>query len=931
MKHRKALGRISSAILVLEMVIFPAMPALAVHIPSANQVASDLEKRYHINTQAAQNAGEDFNVSNNKRTVPEVSLFFSPSDPKVGEKITARAFPIYFSNPPEQLYYTWFLRQRDRNGKVCDIDNKPAGDHKTDCDDDQDGEISENDWKVRAARIIAQGGYDNATASYVPAGSDDDSDGFSATDRFGGSFETGKPDWCYIYDAASGTVYELSKNGGTFLNCDQSKGERPVCISETSNVDPGSMTCLFGDCSGDSFSSSGSGEYYVSGIPSCSGGAASCKSGTPRCIGPDDQEPFAAGVGKALGFCNAGNPVPTCQHIFPSTNGNGTTGDGSFTNKEEKFWGTDPKDADTADNGNKDEPNVIGLGVDSFTWNYQSGDMVGVGVEGMAMSLTKHDDSSNMVMWAFSKNKCDPGVAGGYNTMIKGYNVYIPTTTKDVNDCVKDNLVDPLEGGQAKKLELEVSATPENPTNDSTDEKGGDIITANVAASNSAKAPSELSYDWKVSISDNMTAGWQDITASLKSAGLLPSSTGNGLRSISIALNMQSSFLVPLGLNGVDPLYIKIAPTVTENFASGVSRKGTSDVIVRVSNTTNKIIPYSTTAALLGGTYKVAYDASICNDPFIANPATAADAMQNLNRIACRVMKNEIIGLKFANEAGLSNFQWTLNGSPITCSPNVSAACGNGIFFAVAGNPGETYTIKAAAVDTTTGKSVTLARTFQIVEPEVVIESDDPAIWPRFIGTQTDTNGTTFDEYSDTTFETYGAGDVKLKARFLPGPAKFVSADLGPDGIFGTADDVSRRTWMVDDANVLESVPLSIDYVPSTPKVAGETYNVSFRATLAQPDDKRQALRDIWGIDTLGSSEIRVSKSVQIDVVEEEEIAQGPKKFLAAISTYLPASVLFAFRITVSMALILFTVGFVFALIPAEPRTDEVILSRRDQ
>lgn len=930
------LGRIFAVFLVAELLLLPYAPVSAKRFPSASQMAAELEQRYHINTGAIQNAGENFNVSDGKKTVPEVSLFFSPSDPKEGQKITAKSFPIYFSNPPEQLYYTWFLKQRDRDDKYCDIDSSPSGTHQADCDDDKDGKISENDWKVRAARIIAQSGYDNGNASYDPDTADADSDGFSATGRFGGSFETGKNDWCYLYDTAGGTIYEITRNGGSFAGCDQSAGERPVCISQTTNIASGSQTCDSGTgtCTGTTYTESGSGDYYISGTPSCSGGAPSCGVGsTPRCIGKDDLEPFTSAPGSSLSSCVSGNPTPDCQHIFPSSKGVDGAGDGDFDNDEERFWGTDPADADTADNGNKDEANVIGLGVDSFTWNYRSGDMVGLGVEGISMIPTKHDDSSNMVMWAFSKNKCDVGASAGYTTVVKGYSVYIPTTDKDVNDCVKDNLVDPLEGGQAKKLELEVSATPENPTNDETAEKGGDVVSAIASVSNSTRSLSELSYDWKVSISDNPNTEWQDVTSAMKAAGLLQASAGNGLSSISIALNMQTAFLDSLDLDGKDPLYLKIAPTVTENFSSGVARKGTSDVIVRVSNTTNKIVPYSATAALSGTTYKVSYGIPICNDPFIANPTTAADAMQNLNRIACRVMKNEIIGLKFANDAGLSDFQWTLNGSPITCSANVSNACGNGIFFAVAGNPGETYTIKASAVDTTSGKSVSLARTFQIVEPEVVIESaDQTSAWPKYIGTHTDLDGNSFDEYSDIAFETYGTGSIKLKARFLPGPAKFVSSDPGPDGALWTADDIPMRTWTIDGQAVDETAvnSLEIDYAPTTPKLPGEVYNVSFNAMLVQPVEKRQALKEIWGIDTLASTEIRISQGIQVDVVEAEDIVQGPKKFLAAISSYLPASVLFAFKITLSMALLLFTVGFVFALIPAEPRTDEVILSRRD-
>ncbi|MBP9751944.1 MAG: hypothetical protein KBD19_03725 [Candidatus Moranbacteria bacterium] len=971
-KSRRTISSAFALALVMQLV-FP-MQLLAMFgggpkIPSPSKVAKEMEQRYHINTESVQNIGEGFNVADSKKTTPEVSVFFSPSDPREGQKITAKAFPMYFSNENQHLYYTWYLK---RTG--CDLG--PAGGKPAYCNADGSGNITVNDWKVAAGRILATDNADKAGFDY---GSSTDSDSYSA--QYGGGNQVNTSgDWCYLADQSSGTIYELvTKATSDSYTCGALY--EPGCVSGSDTIDPAAFNAsASADALGNS-SVSVVGSTFVNtstyesvGSPDCKNNTPTCPSGTvARCIlkakmdSTFDYNADTAGIGCTSGSVVAGGSK--CSfHLFPwpDTNLDGNiaagekndSGDGAFGVNEENFWGTNPNDPDTADNGNKDEANVVGLGRDTFTWNYQQGDMLGVVVEGVSMITTKHSDSSSAIMWAFPKNDCAVLGKGSYSQTIKGYSVKIPTTdmtVDDVNACLDDNLLDPLEGGQgsSKKLEVEVSATPENPVNDETTEGWGDTVSAFVSVSNSSRASSELSYDWTVSISDNPNTGWKDITANLKTEGLLQNSAGNGLDSISIELNMQTAFLTPLGFNGVDPLYLKIAPTVKENFSNAVVREGKSDVIVRVLNTTNKIVAYRTSAELAGGSYKVTFDsdlapaapgvqlAPMCNNYYgdlspgalaLAGVTLEEAVKANLNRIACRVVKNEIIGLKFSDEAGLSDFRWTLNDRPVTCSTNVSAACGNGVFFAVAGNPGETYSIKASAVDTATGKSVTLVRTFQIVEPEVVIESDDLALsWPKYVGSHTDLAGNVFDEYSDVAFETEGAGNIKLKARFLPGSARFLSSDFGPDLSFGTADDVSRRIWLVDDIEVPETAPgsLAIDYAPVTPKVAGEVYNISFNALLVQPVEKRQALKDIWGIDTLASSEIRVSQSIQMDVVELEYIVQGPKKFFAAISSYLPASILFAFKITLSMALLLFTVGFVFALIPAEPRTDEVILSRR--
>jgi hypothetical protein len=52
-------------------------------------------------------------VASYKYPYPEVTLTFSPTDPKPGEKVTASATPTNFGNPPEMLYYTWYLQKKD--------------------------------------------------------------------------------------------------------------------------------------------------------------------------------------------------------------------------------------------------------------------------------------------------------------------------------------------------------------------------------------------------------------------------------------------------------------------------------------------------------------------------------------------------------------------------------------------------------------------------------------------------------------------------------------------------------------------------------------------------------------------------------------------------------------------------------------------------
>ena len=151
--------------LVAVLVGFPATGAQALSLrppgvpsipmPSGSSFASDIERRYHVNTGEVQEQGETLNVSDGKKVTPEVSIFFSPSDPEEGQKLTARAFPIYFSGKTAEMYYTWYLQ---RNG--CEENVSPSGAQITACDRDGNGRVYYNDWKIEAARIQASNNFE---------------------------------------------------------------------------------------------------------------------------------------------------------------------------------------------------------------------------------------------------------------------------------------------------------------------------------------------------------------------------------------------------------------------------------------------------------------------------------------------------------------------------------------------------------------------------------------------------------------------------------------------------------------------------------------------------------------------------------------------------------------------------------------------------
>lgn len=925
-------------LLLLQLFVMSASPASAAlfggpSIPSPSSVFSDMERRYHLDLGSLQNQGESFNTADNKKPSPEVSLFFNPSDPKAGEKLSAKAFPIYFTNSEQDLYYTWYLKHAE-----CSL----GGSNLALCDRNGSGSITVEDWKIEAMQVLAQNGFDPADADYR---SDSDSDGYRA--RLGGDNKVSTPNHCFVNDATTGKFYELGDAGDISFSCPS--GTSPACLQGETEVNPVDID-IPGDggssptapvsptpgTSGPAFEFVDGTVCHLAGLPVCrDNGTVACGVGAPYCVPDSMQETasFLCSSGTPLASCSSdGSFSPSCRHLFPVAPGH-VSGDALFGAGEEEFWGTSPQDPDTADNGNKDEANVAGLGQSTFTWNYAAGDKVGVVVEGTSMISTKYDDSSSMIMWAFSKNDCPISLASGtgtFNRFIKGYTVTMNSANLDLNRCLERNLVDPAEGGQATNLEVSVSAVPSAPINDETEDAGGDLVVAQASVGNAARSLSEVLFEWDVDLSNNpqfRNSGAlvsARVTSDLQRLRLLGNVRGAALDSVRLKLDIRGvdadgNPILLAGRRIRDYLtgdigYLRFIAKASENFSSGTIRKGRSDVIVKFTSTEKKISAYRTDPNLVGERMQVRLsDTLICND-------------DQLDKAACRIIKNEVIGLR-VDPTDLTNFRWTINGSELSCNRAVvSVDCEENAagvvtigeqnfvnFFPVSGEVGDSYTVTLTANDVRTGKTVTLARTFHIIAPTLSIESADLNVaWPKLVGQYRDVDGADSvacpggfcSEYSDSVFEGFSGEVVSFRAAFLP---NFLA-------------DTSARQWTVDEVSFGEIPPPgSMTIAFSALKQPPDVYNIALAASVVQSQEIRRALRDIWGISPLDSGEIHFSASSQVEL-REPGFAQGTlpgtKKYLAALASYVPTSVMFTFRILLSVILILFTTRFFLILLP---------------
>lgn len=951
-----------------------------VPMPNANDFASDVEKRYDVNTESVKDQSQNMNVNGNKITAPQASIFFTPSDPEEGQKISARALPVYFATEAKDMYYTWYLQRAK-----CTRDNSPSQDKRKACDWNNDSKVNAEDWKIEAARVMAAGGFDANFASY---GADTDNDGYKAT--FGGNSRVGMPNHCYFNDSRTGENYEILSqvSSTTFSGC-TGEGRQAVCMEGIADIGPGEVTAdatggsggsggdpgsgggggTGGDSNvtGDTFEVTGTNDT-VTGYPYCStSGTIACVNGVPCCVA--DALTATACTQNITGTActvdreDEGEDGSTgnCKHLFPRATGyfqsNGTfvttgphiAGDGDYGAAEERAWQTDPTDASTADDGDKDEANVVGLGQESFSWNFSRGDKVGVVVEGVSMITTKYDDSSSMIMWGFSKNKCNyrdhGGKIGSYQKKIKGYNVTIPTIAFDLNNCLEDNLVDPLEGGQATGLEVTLNATPNDPVNDSSGGNIGDVLSVSAVVNNSAQEVRSTYFDWKVYISKDGTAnptaagGWENVNSYLIDKKILAQTKGNGLDSISLALNIPDADVGKYLQGGVG--YLKFQVDAAENFsASGVNRRGKTDIVVKFISTSERIAAYIVIPEGAPTKLKLDEKKEICSG--VVSPAEKDSGRilrTKLDAKLCRVIKNEIIGLKviYPNDAtAFTNFNWTINGLPLVCNASVSPSCSNeaqgGInFFPIIGNVGDVFTITVSAtrnqdtIGTFSGearptlgeKTITLSRAFKIVDPGVsIVSADTDQAWPKVLGKYVDANGKQYTDYSTMSLQAFAGSTVKLRAEFTP------------DFLGSYAPPQIERSWAVDNEPVGDGTSNEISF--ATLKEPGDAYNVTLSSVYRPSALIRKALQDIWKISTLDSTEVYFKTETQLEHPEQVDLGKaGQNKYLALLSSYIPAPLLFSIRIFLSVGLIIFVTGFIFALIPSAPARPATFVRRR--
>ena len=925
----------------------------SISMPSPSGIAQQIEDRYHLNLESLRDFGEGMNVSADKAQAPSVLVTFNPQSPKEGEKVTATAMPMYFSNQKENMYFTWYIRHDSGNTDWYTADPPH----------------SIEDYKIEAMRWVANGGWEpnyDTNGNGIQDGSecadvndwynncapsgDPDDDGYeiwktksgTSIDKQGGADKEKMPKHCYLRDFEDGINYELAtgtSNASTTISCPT--GKTPICgISQTViTSSPGSWTGSWNDPGSAGGTSNASGGFNSNwstsancnnvGTPTCSsGGAATCTTGAPVCTtgtGNDCTDLQSATCGSL-----STNPVPTCditdaigasggaeKHLFANPP---DTGNGNFGPSEEKLFGTDPEDNDTDDDGYNDEADAAGLGQDTFSWTYMAGDRVGVAIEGTSMVSTKYNNSSYMIMWAFIGNKCEKGSTGTYIENIKGYNVDIPVTAKWLNDCMKNNYVDPTASGQDKKLDVSLSYSPDYPVNDPSTDKMGDLVSISSSIDSTAGDTYQIYYDWKVSIKD-LGGNWDPVLAS--DLGDNIKLQGINIDTLNFRLNLDPvKFLAgtyfPGGIG-----YIRVKLEARESSSAGKTRKGRAETQIKVISTKEKIEAFL--VDINGAKLDLKDEVDNLPLPLGDGHDDGEICWQDiLKKSVCFVTKNEIIGMrmiKSISSGTLQQINWKIDGKPLPCDSANMICETAGYFknyFPVTKNVGEYYTVVANALDIVSGQTIELVRTFQVIDPFVEIISIPPppppilppTSWPKLLGTYTNFGGTTEVNYSKNVLETLEGNIIDLAVIYHP--SFIISQSTTECLVNGVAQSITSPVLVdYDKDGIPERWSGTFQYTTTT--LPSQIDNVTCNARYNQPQNIRKKVFDIWEISQFDTTDKYMSSTISIDVLLSGASMTGPKKFFANLYSNLPGQVMFLLKIMLTSFIIIFTSGLVIS------------------
>lgn len=912
-----------------------------------------------VNKNELKNTMKTINVARRKINPPMVSLTFDPADPVPGEKVTVTAMPTNFINTTENLYFTWYIK-----GKQCDdLINRSK------CDLDGKNGVDIEDYKIKAARILANDDFVWQPEADVYK-TDTDNDGYIAS--FGGDDQKGKNSHCFVHNIESGDDYELKDCKHLFPNApnNDTTGDGNFGLSEERfwHTNPNNK---------DTASTGNTDEANVAGL-----GANTITF------------PFTAG--DKIGVVVEGAAIqPTqeedssyrtmwafsknkcdLQHMNTAGGYPKTTGPTTDVFPQTKTTGTPP--VQTVDT------NCTSTRKTTITQSILPGTQVNDTVTIRTKTTVETDVSCTnttptiTTLTPYYTSTCTTSQTANNSTIYENGITYTCTgsdidvkisstgmNSDDLNDCLEDNLVSPSEGGgTTEKLDVSLKYLPENPINDTSDSKNGDEVTFTSATTNPTNE-NALNYTWEIFAGEDPADpdNWIALTKNQIPADINATQmSGLGVTTLKFNLNFKDADFEDITTTDKLPKYLKIKVTAKETLSEGGEREGHADVTLPISSSTETLKVYTAEAvygsedldkpeiiylANADGSDPKYPEGTLINERCLTTlPTKDAEGEITLTfpqAAVCDVAKDEMIGVVFDNTGTekYTEFLWTLDGATQVCPDTQFEKCiddgsdtadnigksTNRTYFPILKGIGDKYTIGLSALNKETGKRIELTKVFQVTVPEVKIVPNKDASGNQTcrgikLGDYQDFDNNSYEDRSEIKFQALVGYDIVLTPDFSGTAAKkeFTDNEDGTttcpyqwniDGVIINAENATTYGYKIDTQNYGK--------LTLPPKESGEKYLISFATIYKAENPIRKQLNKYWNISYNEFYEKKLTHNIEIEMTDIAPLAQketSSQKIFATVSSGIPNYIAFLFRIVLSGFAIILAIKIIFFILP---------------
>ena len=945
-------------------------------VDMTNKVMEDLgvnkdELRYTVKTA---------NVSRQKKSPPQVTLTFTPTNPAPGEKLTVSAIPTFFLNTTKKLYFTWYLKNARCYDEVLDGENykdKFANEDAFEkCDLNHDERVDVEDYKIKAMRIIASDDFnwdpdENGNADinvYDPNGYVDDKDGYNASS--GGDDQKEKSAHCFIHDIKSGDEYELKDcNGKDDCECGHLF---PNAVDDDIEINGSTGIKEYTAGNDESFGKREEGFWRTNPNSSDTSQTGQFDEATVAGLGQSSFT-FNYSAGDKIGVAIEGISIEPTQEEDSSYK----TMWAFSKNTCNILW--DTKDDDDEDNFTDGSyPKMHPITTSTATIIQEENLFATPPLPELTCTQTVKTTTYEFIPLESQIND-----SASVRTHVRTETTVtcietltgLPATPRSPLQASILNLESSCSGyennGETFTIsDFEYETIPNDKTADTTytcnalDETNQDIDRTTLYVENlnmclyeNLTTPAEgggSNEKLEVTIAYGPKNPTNDSSGLKNGSELSLTSIINNAQNLEYlnyewkvlsgsSADTENWTLIPkskldeatqtLGL-GVDnfsfklnfetaPKFLKIKLTVKDNLSGGGEREGHTDVVIPIFSTKERIEVYPTTVTdALKIDINDSADKELCVKDI--SGIITPDAI-------CEVSKNTLLGVKVQNPSDYyNNFKWSVDGKNLFCdSPDFADCIGadqtqtNTSYLPVLKSIGDQFTVNLLAVKKSDGEKIKLSRTFKIVTPSVEIipkEFNNPADLTQYT-CRGKSLGIQIDPITGDSTEPHSKTDFNALTGFeIELTPTFYGSGIDLD----TPENRKKYQWKIDNNTITEENVVSFGYgikdgtliLPA--KDYGEAYQIEFSALYAQDINVNKVLNKYWDISYDDIYEKQLSHAIKINMVNSELVKAktSQQKILATISAGIPSYIVFLFRIVLSGFVIFFLLKIFVFLLP---------------